>query len=353
MTRAYNTATTQQNSGGAVNPFVAGKNKIINGDFGVNQRNFTSNTADAAFSFDRWFQSNTGGTNTVTPQTFTPGTAPVAGYEGRTFLQAVTASQTGTTYATLNQRIENVRTFAGQTVTLSFWAKASSGTPKVAFEWQQDFGTGGSPSSPSYGGRQNVTLSTSWARYSITTTVDSLSGKTIGTNNNDCLRVILWYSASSEWNTNTNSIGTQNNTFQFWGFQIEAGSIATPFQTATGTIQGELAACQRYFQRFTGGSAYGSIGTGFADSASSVDIQIPLKVTMRTALNAAAFSTLRLTDYQNSVTIAGSTYPSNRNTPNVAYINFTAQSSTATQYRPYALECNNDATGYFEVSAEL
>jgi hypothetical protein len=234
--------------------FAAGKNKIINGDFNINQRAFTSNTVDGSFNFDRWYQGNTGGTLTITPQTFTPGTAPVGGYEGKNYIQCVSASQTGTTYATLQHKIESVRTFAGQTVTLSFWAKATSGTPKVAFEWNQSFGTGGSPSGAVYGGRSNVTLSTSWARYSITTTIDSLTGKTIGTNNDDCLRLIIWLSASSEWNPNTGSIGPQNNTFQLWGIQLEAGSVATAFQTSTGTIQGELAACQRYFEQYDAAS---------------------------------------------------------------------------------------------------
>ena len=61
MTRAYNTATTQQNSGGAVSPFIAGKNKIINGDFRINQRAFTSTTTDGTFGFDRWFAPMSGG----------------------------------------------------------------------------------------------------------------------------------------------------------------------------------------------------------------------------------------------------------------------------------------------------
>jgi hypothetical protein len=34
-----------------------------------------------------------------------------------------------------------------------------------------------------------------------------------------------------------------------WGWQLEAGNTATAFQTATGTLQGELAAAMRYYQK--------------------------------------------------------------------------------------------------------
>ena len=124
-------------------PYAAGKNKIINGDFFVNQRAFTSTTS-LGYCFDR-FATNfsvVGGT-TASAQTFTPGTAPVAGYEARNFFRAVTTSQTGTSnIVQLYQMIEDVRTLAGQTATISFWAKAASGTPKIGIEMVQQFGSG-------------------------------------------------------------------------------------------------------------------------------------------------------------------------------------------------------------------
>jgi hypothetical protein len=256
MTRAYNTATTQQNSGGAVPAFLAGKNKLINGDFLINQRNFTSSTTSATFVADRWQQSNVGGTYTVSREAFTLGAAPVAGYEGKTFIQAITASQSAAgDLAYIGQNIEDVRTFAGQTVTLSFWAKANTGTPKVAVSLGQIFGTGGSPSASATAYVGQVTLSTSWARYSLTYAMPSISGKTIGTNNNDYVQLALWTSAGSNYNSLTGSLGIQNFTASLWGVQLEAGSVATPFTTATGTIQGELALCQRYFQRYGTGLA--------------------------------------------------------------------------------------------------
>jgi hypothetical protein len=264
--------------------FYAGKNRIINGDFSINQRRFTSVTTSGAFSFDRWIQYNVGGTHTITPQTFTFGAAPVAGYEGTNFVQSVVASQSATgDYAAYSQKIEDVRTFANQTVTISFWARATSGTPKISNSIQQVFGTGGSPSGGVITKLSPVTISTSWARYSVTTTVPSISGKTIGTNNDSCLILDFWFSAGSAISA-FSDVGIQNNTFQVWGVQIEAGSTATAFETATGTIQGELAACQRYFYRAVNGAdnteEFFSIGQAYSTTATVQLLRNP--VTMRT-----------------------------------------------------------------------
>jgi hypothetical protein len=210
--------------------YTAGKNKIINGDFRVWQRGTSFTTsASEAYTSDRWVQYSNG-SMTTSQQTFTPGTAPVAGYEG-TFFQRLTTSASGVS-ASFRQKIEDVRTFAGQTVTLSFWIKASgafTATPMI----RQNFGSGGSSSVDTNNGTVSVT--TSWVRVTKTITVPSISGKTIGTSN--CLEVFLYQFSDT--------IPT-SGTIDIWGVQLEAGSSATTFQTATGSIQGELAACQRY-----------------------------------------------------------------------------------------------------------
>ena len=128
--------------------WAAGINKIINGDFRINQRSFVSFNPSSAgvdqYNFDRFFTNTVGGTATVSPQTFTAGTAPVAGYEGTNFLRCVTTSQSAAgDYFYFGQKIEDVRTYANQTVTVSFWAKASTGTPTVGIALVQNFGSGG------------------------------------------------------------------------------------------------------------------------------------------------------------------------------------------------------------------
>lgn len=288
MTRAQTTSTTQQNTGGAVVPFAAGKNKFINGDFSINQRGFSSTTTTATFGFDRWqLLRRTGdGTITYSAQAFTAGTAPVTGYEAKNYARIVTTGQTATNaYAALVQNIEDVRTLSGNTVTISFWAKANTGTPKMSIEAVQYFGTGGSPSADVLINFGAVTIGTSWARYSVTASIPSLSGKTVGTANDSFLQFFLWVSAGSDYNTRANSIGIQSNTFDMWGFQIESGSVATPFQTATGTIQGELAACQRYYYRQTPDPAsgnYAALATANNYGTTLVVSHHPFPTTMRT-----------------------------------------------------------------------
>ena len=288
MSRAQLTSTVEQNTGGAVAPFVAGKNKIINGDFAINQRAFSSTTTQSTYMFDRWPAnfSVASGTTTYTAQTFTTGAAPVAGYESTNYLQIATSGQAASNdFATVSQRIENVQTFAGQKVTLSFWAKTASGTSTVAPSLEQYFGTGGSSNTQTPMG--NITVTTSWARYTTTVTLPSLTGKTIGANNN-ALNMFLFTSAGSGLSVYVTTPFIQNATISFWGVQLEAGSVATPFTTATGTVQGELAACQRYYQRQTAVNNFEYLsGNGLVIGTSSptANVQVPirLEVPMRTA----------------------------------------------------------------------
>jgi hypothetical protein len=224
--------------------YAAGKNKFINGDFGIDQRQTSSTTSNGAYIFDRWGTVLSGGTVTYSKQTFTPGAAPVAGYEATNYLRAISSGQATGNYAAFSQNIEDVRTFAGQTVTVSFWAKAGTGTPNVGVRVRQFFGTGGSTAVATIATAQAIT--TSWARYSFTVAVPSISGKTIGTENTTALSLQIIFSDDT---TFSSGVGIQNGTFEFWGLQIEGAQTASNFQTATGTKQGELAACQRYFAK--------------------------------------------------------------------------------------------------------
>jgi hypothetical protein len=277
--------------------FTAGKNKIINGDFRVWQRGTTfTSPATNSYTADRWVTNQDGsGTVTVSQQSFTPGTAPVAGYEAPFFLrQAVTAAGS-TTFFQMQQKIEDVRTFANQTVTFSFWAKADSSRTGLVY-WEQNFGSGGSATVQSTVFPAPA-LTTSWQRFTYTFTLPSISGKTIGTNS--CL---IFYIRNGGTASGAN--------LDIWGAQLEAGSVATAFQTATGTIQGELAACQRYYWVAASGTSY-TLCPAFYYNGSYAQGIISFPVTMRTAPSLVATSGTNYyfiaanggADYLNSLTI--------------------------------------------------
>jgi hypothetical protein len=255
--------------------WAAGKNKIINGDMRFWQRgtSFTVATSSSAYTADRMLCVNESGANaTFSQQTFTAGTAPVSGYEGTFFLRGVTTGTSGATYIT--QRIEDVRAFAGQTVTVSYWAKCASGTVSSTGYYLQNFGSGGSSSV--FATLSSATITTSWQRFTHTIAIPSIASKTIGTSSYLEFQILRYTAAA---------------TVDLWGVQVEAGSVATAFQTATGTIQGELAACQRYYYRFTNTTAnpsYLGIGTYYSTTTCYIVLQWP--VTMRIAPTIATSS---------------------------------------------------------------
>ena len=242
--------------------WAAGKNKILNSDMRIWQRGTSLSNAGVIYGADRWQSfSYSGSSSTIAQQTFTPGTAPVAGYEGQFFLR-ITSTNTQTI---VWQNMEDVRTYAGQTVTVSFWAKVASAV-NLGASISQQFGSGGSSAVDTTITLASAGATTSWKRFTGTVAVPSISGKTIGT--------------SSYLQLNLFHVGI-NNALDIWGVQLEAGSTATAFQTATGTIQGELAACQRYYYRQTQASSFSILGIGYSLSTTSAVITVDFPVQMR------------------------------------------------------------------------
>jgi hypothetical protein len=315
---------------GQTTNFYAGKNKIINGDFEVWQRgtSFTANGPTA----DRW-RAEADTTFTASRQTFTPGTAPVAGYEGEFFYRM--AKNAGGTYGSISQRIEDVRVFAGQTITVSFWAKADSATTIVR-AGAQNFGSGGS--SQVNFALQSQAITTSWARYSLSFAVPSIAGKTIGTSSHFILDLYF--------------LETGAKTVDLWGVQVEAGSTATAFQTATGTIQGELAACQRYYYRARVLGAFNHIQSQAIGNGSTTSyVQMTLPTVLRTNPTSVEWGgDLRLSDGTNYLTITSITTAGGLN--NMVLNNVTTSTSVV-QYRPYYFQDGGAGTSFVGLSAEL
>jgi hypothetical protein len=319
--------------------WAAGKNKIINGDFGIWQRGTTFNAITSGSYFaDRFGIIFDGtGTRNITRQSFTSGAAPVSGYESQYFLRVdQTVAGSGATFNAMYQLIENVQTFAGQTVTLSFWAKASSSITLPKIEVNQSFGSGGSaPVQTSFVTSQAIT--TSWTRYTMSIVVPSITGKTVGTSSSLGVRFFLPINSTF--------------TLDIWGVQLEAGSTATAFQTATGTIQGELAACQRYYYRQTGDNLYANFGFGTTSSATIGRIFVIPPVTMRVKPSSVDFSTVALYDGGSRFTASAVTINTDFNGATQAAIDVTASGMTAS--RPTFIQGNGSASAFLGFSAEL
>ena len=232
--------------------FPSFRNKIINGNFDIWQRE-TSQASSGYGSADRWNCLHSVSSKTASQEAFTLGQTDVPG-NPKYYLRHVVSSVTGAgNLVVLNQRIEDVQTLAGQTATLSFWAKADS-NKSIATELVQNFGSGGSPSSQvDTFGVTTHSLTTSWQKFTATVSIPSISGKTIGSDGNDYLAIIFWFEAGINFNSRTNSLGQQSGTFDIAQVQFEEGTVATQFEHRPyGT---ELSLAQRYFCKINFGSA--------------------------------------------------------------------------------------------------
>jgi hypothetical protein len=306
---------------------AAGKNAAINGGFDIWQRG-TSFSLIATGSFiygaDRWWEYSNAGTCTVSQETSIVPT-------GFRYAKKIAQSGSTNTAYTFGQALEtfNSLQYAGQTVVLSAYLAASASTTFsgwVSYSTSIDNASTGSWTALSPTGTANYTISsTTYNRFSWVFNVPS---------NAKSLMINL---QSSNLAAGTNAYVA--------GVQLEAGSVATPFTTATGTMQGELAACQRYFINFTGLASTPSMGA--ASTTVVYRVPFPLPVTMRTTPSANYSGTPQLYDGVTLTNISGlgSVYLSN----NLCSVDISTASSL-TQYRPYLLYFNN---GTINLSAEL
>jgi hypothetical protein len=150
-------------------------------------------------------------------------------------------TNTGARY--LFQTLENADSvrFAGKTVTVSFYARCGANYSQLS-NGMNFFVTSGTGTDQIYYAFTNpvavvpgttVTLSTSWQRFQAT-----------GTVNTDVTQLGFGFISAP-----TGTAGA-NDWFEVTGIQLEEGSVATSYRRMTNTIQGELAACQRYCQMY-------------------------------------------------------------------------------------------------------
>lgn len=254
--------TTSINNG----PLAGFRNAIINGTFDVWQRGTSiSVTADYTYTADRWVVSfnGTGATRTVSFQSWASGGFDASG-EPSSFLRfAQSAAGTGSTINRIDQRIEFVRSFAGQQVTVSFWAKAAANTTMPSVTFLQYFGTGGTPAATTTtSAASNVALTTAWQKFSYQATIPSISGKAIGSNGDHALILAFNLPLNATF------------TIDFARVQVESGPIATEFERRSYTQ--ELQLCQRYYQ-ITTGSVRGYATGASQNFSNSVNFATPMR----------------------------------------------------------------------------
>jgi hypothetical protein len=302
----------------------------------------TSATASAtAFGADRWQFYRAAGAATVTRQV-TGDTTNLPNIQYCARVQR-NSGNTGTTAVEMWQAFESATSipFAGKTVTLSFYARKGadfSGASNAMTVYLYT-GTGTDQNPISYTGgaaaiNTTATLTTTWQRFTYTVTLNSTITE---------LFTEFYY-------TPVGTAGT-NDYFEITGVQLEQGSVATPFSRAGGTIQGELAACQRYYWRFIDGSNQW-ISTGSYYNAGQLEWVFRFPTPMRTAptliistgTDYYSFSRNNGTDAFNSITLYQAT------TQSCLLYNSTEVSGTAGQAGTIF---SNNASSSVALSAEL
>jgi hypothetical protein len=267
-------------------PYVAGKNGFINGGMDVWQRGTSISAAasTAPYTADRW-QINLGANqaSTISRQSVSDTTnLPTLQYCLR-FQRNSGQTGTGAIYLTQSFETTNSIRFAGQTATLSFYARkganysptSSTLTSYVYYGTGTDQNITGSYTGAVGLGGQNNTLTTTWQRFTMTVNIDKSATE---------IALLLAH-------TPTGTAGAADY-YEITGVQLEQGTSATTYSRNTSTYALELAACQRYYIRYGGTNNYEAFAVGFNSSTTVGDVVATLPVELRVVPTAIEYSTL-------------------------------------------------------------
>jgi hypothetical protein len=324
------------------------RNYLINGNF--DKWDYATSQTTAGYGSDnRWYNGNVGSTKTHSQVACTD--TERALFNAMYFSRTVVSSVAGAgNYAIKQQSIENVNILAGKTITLSFWAKADS--PKnIAIEFLQVFGTGGTPSASTISiSSQLVSLTTTWQKKTITVTIPSIVGKTLGTDGVQTTATALdfWFDSGSNTASRSANLGQQSGTFDIAQVKIEDGLVATnAWYPYDGEFGGEVAACQRYFSKIQVAYATrGGVTTGV--NRISANIGVPMRINPSLSI----VGSITIYSATTSVSAALSTLGTSYSTTTSMQCDGTTSASLGGSQGDMLIILT-DPSGYISLSAEL
>jgi len=280
------------------------RNLVINGGMLVAQRGTTATGTGSGSSYstvDRWRNQKSGSPLARFTETQSADYDAPTGHSKSLKLEVTTAN--GTIPANSFQYIDHF--VESQNMTHLNWHTASSGEPLVLSFWVKcstaqvfaiDF-VAYSATQKFLTKNYTVNSANTWEKKTITIPADA--SNVIAVDNSRGIRLRWALTAGSDrtgsggvdttWqtsaalefsghvNTWADSVG---GTWQLAGVQLEVGTGATEFEHR---LYGEeLAACQRYFQKF-GGTAYATIASGMQPNSTNAKFHLSYRQEMRSA----------------------------------------------------------------------
>jgi hypothetical protein len=286
------------------------RNRIINGDMRIDQRNNGASVAvtGSTYTLDRW-RLGLASSQRMSVQRVSD--AP-AGFTNSILFTVTTAgSATAGDLIYLQQNIEGFNvsdlgfgTASAQPVTASFWVKSSvTGLKSISLN--------NGALNRAYCTTYNIDVANTWEYKTVT-----MPGDTTGTwetGNGNGLELHFNFQVGPTFETTLNAwaagrfysaasvpdiTDTSGATISFTGVQLEAGSVATPFERRPyGT---ELMLCQRYFEKsyntdvalgsMTVVGLFSSTPAYYAPSSLLYSVHTPLRVTKRATPSISVWS---------------------------------------------------------------